>query len=76
MNENVTITVTAEEVHQIRGGIMELPGKVCMPLLKKVDQQIMPQFAVLQKQADAAAKKEADAKKPPRAARRAKAKKK
>ncbi len=44
MDKELTITITVKEADVIMTGLMELQGKIMIPVMQKLDSQIRPQL--------------------------------
>lgn len=45
MTEKIMLQVTREQLNAITAGLLELPGKICLPILQYIDQTVAPQLA-------------------------------
>ncbi len=45
MNENIKLDLTLEEVNVVLNALGDLPAKVSMPVIQKVQEQAQPQVA-------------------------------
>lgn len=44
MEQELVITLTKRELDIVAGGLMELQGKIMLPVMQKLDSQIRPQL--------------------------------
>ena len=52
MNEHINLDLTLEEVNIILNALGELPAKVSMPVIQKVQEQAQPQVAPAEEKND------------------------
>ena len=44
--QEFTLTVNAQEKDAIFAGVMELPGRVCLPIINKLQRQVQAQLTI------------------------------
>ncbi len=56
ITKKIVLTFSVEECNVIKSGLLELPGKICNPVLAVMDKQVMEQLKPAEEKSDGAEK--------------------
>ena len=56
ITKKLVLTFSIEECNVIKSGLLELPGKICNPVIEVMDKQVMEQLKPAEEKSDGAEK--------------------
>ena len=56
ITKKLVLTFSVEECNVIKSGLLELPGKICNPVIEVMDKQVMEQLKPAEEKSDGAEK--------------------
>ena len=56
ITKKIVLTFSIEECNVVKAGLLELPGKICNPVLAVMDKQVMEQLKPVEEKSDGAEK--------------------
>ena len=56
IKKKIVLTLSIEECNVVKAGLLELPGKICNPVLAVMDKQVMEQLKPAEEKSDGAEK--------------------
>ena len=56
ITKKIVLTFSVEECNVIKSGLLELPGKICNPVISVMDKQVMEQLKPAEEKSDGAEK--------------------